>query len=119
MNKMLKKEPLTIFGKGDMVRDYIYIQDLISMVVGSYAKNNKFNEYNLSSCQGRSVKQVIEAIEACAGYKAKKKYAPVPPTFTHKSILDNSRFVNEFNINVSTPLEQGLEITWKHINAIE
>ena len=46
MHKFLTKDAITVYGDGSMVRDYLYINDLIDMIVGSFKKDNKFNEYN-------------------------------------------------------------------------
>ena len=119
MHHMLTKEPITIFGQGDMVRDYIYIDDLVNMILQTYTRLNQYDEYNLGSGQGITVKQIIEAIEDCAGFKAKKRHVEAPPTYTQKSVLDDSRFRQEFNLSATTSLEEGLKRTWDYVKTID
>lgn len=119
MYKFLKNEPITVYGDGSMIRDYLYISDLIDMMAGSYAKNNKFSEYNLSSGQGVTVNQIIESIEGCTGHKITRQHKETPPTFVHKSVLDNSRFVDEFGIRPSTTLEDGIGRTWEYVKQFQ
>lgn len=115
MHKFLSNQPITVYGDGNMVRDYIYIDDLIDMLAGSYAKPNKYNEYNLGSGHGVSVNELINAIETCASHRVEKEYMPAPATFLEKNVLDIDRFVEEFDIKPATSLEDGMQRTWDYV----
>ena len=101
-----------------MIRDYIYIDDLIEMMAGSFDKNNKFSTYNLGSGIGTSVNQIVKSIEKCTNHVPKKTYLNTPLTFVHKSVLDNHRFIKEFNIHPKTKLEEGVAKTWDYVKSI-
>ncbi|HVV25580.1 MAG TPA: NAD-dependent epimerase/dehydratase family protein [Candidatus Saccharimonadales bacterium] len=119
MHQVLAGEPLTVYGDGSMVRDYIYISDLITMIVGSYKKANLYNEYNVGSGgKGDSVNEIIALVEKCAGKKIAKTHLPTPSTFVHKSVLDTTRFRKEFGISPEVTLEDGIERTWDYVKAI-
>ena len=115
----LVKEPITIFGDGSMVRDYFYIDDLVTMVAESYTKGNKFSEYNIGSGIGQSVNQIISVIEKCTGYEVGKLYADVPSTYVAKSVLDISRFTSEFGIAPQVNLEDGIQRAWDYVQSIK
>ncbi|HSX07917.1 MAG TPA: NAD-dependent epimerase/dehydratase family protein [Candidatus Saccharimonadales bacterium] len=115
MHKFLSNQPITVYGTGNMVRDYIYIDDLIDMLAGTYAKPNKHSEYNLGSGHGVSVNELISAIETCAGHSVEKEYMPTPATFLEKNVLDINRFVEEFGIKPATSLEDGMQRTWDYV----
>ncbi len=119
MHHFLKDEPLTIFGKGDMMRDYIYIDDLIAMMVGSYDKPNKHSEYNLGSGKGETVNELVELIEKCVGHAAKKEYLPTPSTFIQKNALNIDRFVQEFDIKPIVSLKDGIARTWDYVKKLD
>jgi UDP-glucose 4-epimerase len=118
MHKVLERRPVTIFGDGSMVRDYFYIGDLIRMITSSYANANKHDVYNLGSGQGTTVNQLVEAIENCAGYEVERVHSPMPPTYVQRSVLNIDRFVGEFAVSPSTPLEEGLAQTWSHLSEV-
>lgn len=118
MHKFLVHEPLTIYGDGSMVRDYIYIDDLIKMMVGSYKSDNKHPVYNLGSGTGESVNQIVDAIEKCTGSIADKTYLDTPPTYIHRSVLDIQQFVNEFGLQPEVSLEEGIARTWDYVKNI-
>jgi UDP-glucose 4-epimerase len=115
----LAKKPITILGDGSMVRDYIYIDDLVRMIVGSYRKKNKHESYNLGSGQGTSVNELIKAIEDYTGLVSIKFHEDPPATYVNRSVLDISRFVEEFKIAPETPLTKGMQKTWDYVNELQ
>ena len=118
MHKYISGEPITIFGNGEMVRDYIYISDLVNSIAKTFKKANKYSEYNLGSGKGSSINELVEAIESIVGKKIIKKYIPAPSTFVEKSVLDNSRFIKEFGIEPKISLTEGIQKTWEYVNNV-
>lgn len=116
MYHAMEHEPVTIYGDGSMVRDYVYIDDLVRMLVGSYDKPHQHHMYNLGSGHGRSVNEIVAAIEACSGTSLEQKHIEAPATFVHTSVLDMTRFESEFKIRPQTDLETGLKNTWSYIH---
>ncbi|NTW61172.1 NAD-dependent epimerase/dehydratase family protein [Candidatus Saccharibacteria bacterium] len=106
--------PITIYGDGSMVRDYIYIDDLIDVITRTLDKKMKFETYNVGSGVGVSINQLIEEAEKVIGKKAIIEYLEQPATFVHTSILDNSR-INKELINLQkTKLSDGLSNTYSN-----
>lgn len=118
MHKTLIDEPLVIYGQGSMIRDYLYISDLIDMMAQTYDKAAKYKEYNLGSGNGESINDIVTAIEQCAGKTTQKHYVDVPPAFVEKIVLDTTRFREEFNIQPKVRLNDGIERTWKYVRKI-
>lgn len=118
MNKFLHNGPLTIFGDGSMVRDYIYIDDLVEMVVQSFAKDTQHTLYNIGSGNGASVNELISALEATTGIKPRRKHLEVPPTYVHKILLDIDRFTKEFGWRPRLTLEEGIRETWNYVKEL-
>ena len=114
----LTKNPITVFGDGTMIRDYIYIDDLINMMVGSFKKNNIYSEYNIGSGSGKTINDVIASIEARTGYSVEKKFIEAPLTYINKSVLDISRFSEEFGIKPKISFEDGIKKTWEYVRKI-
>lgn len=63
LGKIQKNEPLTIWGDGLVVRDYIYIDDLAQAVCDLLEKNICYETYNIGSGIGYSINQVIDIIK--------------------------------------------------------
>jgi UDP-glucose 4-epimerase len=115
ISHVLANEPVTVYGDGEMVRDYIYIDDLISMITASYDQDCQHQVYNLGSGRGTSVNELIRAIEACSGQPIERKTLDTPPTFVAKSVLDTSRYTDEFHVTPSVNLEDGIRKTWEYV----
>lgn len=109
----LRGEPVTVYGDGSMIRDYIYVEDVVGMVAGVVGKANCHSTYNLGSGEGVSVNHLIETIEATTGQKLQIKNAPKPKTFVQDITLDTERFSNEFGIDTPlTRLSEGIGRLW-------
>ncbi|MBI5357969.1 NAD-dependent epimerase/dehydratase family protein [Candidatus Saccharibacteria bacterium] len=105
--------PLTIYGDGSMVRDYIYISDLAEMIAKSFEKSTKNKVYNIGSGKGYTVNEIVETIESVTGLSAKVEHKETPSTFVNKIVLDSNRFLEEFEIRPKTDLRKGIEKTWQ------
>lgn len=119
MHRLLTGQPITVYGDGTMVRDYLYIDDLINMIVGSYDKDNQYSEYNLGSGAGSSVNELITAIEEGSGKQFTKEHVGIPPTFVTSSVLDSNRFYKEFGLRPQLELKDGIMRTWDYVQEIE
>ena len=102
-----------------MVRDYIFIDDLIQMITNTYDKNNVHSTYNIGSGTGTTVNELINAIERCTDQKAERDSIETPPTFVRKSVLDISRVVQEFDARPSVTLEEGIKRTWDYVKTLQ
>jgi len=116
LNKIINKEPVTVFGNGSMVRDYIYIKDVAKIIVASLGKNLKHSVYNLGSGCGYSVNEIVSEIEKVTNEKAIIKHEPTPLTFVQSSILDTARLKAEFPDFKKTDLHTGIKYTYNNLN---
>lgn len=95
---LVGSKKLTIWGKGDEKKDYLYIDDfceaLYTVVKDSKIKNQIFN---LASGETLSVNEIIVAFEKYTGNKFLIENES-PKQFDVQSIaLDNSKFKNTYN----------------------
>ena len=119
MHSALTNAPITVYGDGSMVRDYIYIDDLVRMIALTYSKENQSEVYNLGSGTGVSVNELITAMERCTRLPFAKDYLDTPATFVHKSVLDISKFESEFGLTPEIGLEEGIERTWEYVKELK
>jgi len=102
---------LEIWGDGSVVRDYLYIDDLVDALM--LAMNHTGSEfvYNIGSGQGRSIAQVIEAIEVALGRRIQVHYNPRRNIDAPASILDITRAREQLGWAPKTDFSQGLART--------
>jgi len=108
MNNIAHGLPMTVYGDGTMVRDYIYIDDVVDIIVKSLGTDLQFKVYNVGSGLGVSINQLIEAAEKVIGKSAIIEHKEQPATFVQTSVLDNSRITHELTGLQLTDLHTGL-----------
>jgi len=70
MGKVLRGEPVEIWGDGSVVRDYIYIADVINALLVSSDYSGSEHVFNIGSGRGHSLNEVLDAIEKITGLVA-------------------------------------------------
>lgn len=76
LHRALKNEPISIWGDGTAVRDYIYIDDAIDFFMKTIEDVSLNGIYNLGGGVEISLKQVLAAIENMLGKKLKIEFRP-------------------------------------------
>lgn len=70
-------QPLTIFGKGDILRDHLYITDFYDVVSKAITNQKAIGEiFNIGSGKGISIKQMANTIAQLSGVKVISKPWP-------------------------------------------
>lgn len=112
----LKNKPPILFNHGNLVRDFIFIEDVIEATIKSFDKNNKFNLYNIARGKGTNLNELWNIIKEISNTN-------VVPVFVKKRAFDiNSvylnidRFSHEYLWKPKISLNIGLKKTWEWIN---
>lgn len=106
--KAVNDETITVYGAGEIVRDYIYIDDAIKAIINISENNGKHKVYNVGSGIGTSINKLLKVIkealekELSIEYKEKRK-VDVPENY-----LDVSRYENEYGKLANTSLKEGI-----------
>ncbi|HEU5222602.1 MAG TPA: NAD-dependent epimerase/dehydratase family protein [Candidatus Lumbricidophila sp.] len=117
IGKILRGEPVVQLGDGSMVRDYLYVEDLVGMILSAVDREPKFDVYNLGSGEGYTVTDVLNALRDVSGIDFEIDVRPVPPTFVDHVVLDVDRFTGEFDSRATTSLVSGIRATFDHMKA--
>ncbi|MEM0136414.1 MAG: NAD(P)-dependent oxidoreductase [Thermoplasmatales archaeon] len=105
--KLTAKEKITIFGKGDYTRDYIYISDVVN-IVKSFILKAKPGLYNVVTGESTRVKDVVKYIIDL--YKVgEDNIELVPSDIQQISIkFDNSKLLSALGAYKFVKLDDGL-----------
>ncbi len=115
LRRLADSEPVTVFGDGSMVRDYLYVEDLAQMIAEAAPASPRHAVYNLGSGRGVSLREILTTIAAATGREPQVVHRPLPPTFVDHVTLDVTRFESEFASRPTTTLLDGISRTWKDI----
>ncbi|TGO03655.1 nucleoside-diphosphate sugar epimerase [Candidatus Thiomargarita nelsonii] len=100
-----------VFGKGDTVRDYIYIDDVIdAMLCAIETKESAI--VNVSSGKGKSVNEILETLERISGRKIDKIFNEKRLGDVSVNILSNQSACQLYSWRPQIELEEGLVRTW-------
>ncbi|MFC1780819.1 GDP-mannose 4,6-dehydratase [Planctomycetota bacterium] len=108
--KLIEQDkPIPVFGDGSMMRDFTYINDIISGTAAAIQKCDGFNIYNLGESEPICVNDLITEIEKALGRKAKKEYLPQQPGDVERTFADISKAVKELGYNPQTTIKTGMD----------
>lgn len=74
LGKVLRGEPIEIWGDGSVVRDYIHVSDVVNALVLSISPSNGQHVFNIGSGRGYSLNEVIATIEDVTRRQVIKRY---------------------------------------------
>ena len=118
LNKIKNHEPVIIFGDGENVRDYVYVDDCIDMSMELLSKEKlNYCLYNVGSGNGISINDLIRVIEKVTGDKFLIEYNSPRSCDVKRVVLDNSRLFKEIGEKRLITLEEGIGIMWNKIKA--
>ena len=108
--RMLKGDEVHIFGDGECVRDYVYVEDVArANLKAMKCEKNQF--INIGTARGTTVNELFNLLASITGYDKEPIYDPPRPGDLRKSILDISRAREVLEWQPETTLEEGLKKT--------
>ena len=115
LNKIKENDDLTVFGDGNVIKDYIYITDLIE---ASYCLTMKQETgvYNIGSGEGISINSIIQTIKEITRFNSKIKHIETKKYDVQKSILDIKKLRDTINWTPRISLKEGIKKHWEWIN---
>jgi UDP-glucose 4-epimerase len=110
MGCLINNTSILIRNNGEIIRDYIYIDDVIKALKDIGIENSKSLVYNLGSGDPKSLNDVVDIVERLTGYIFQKTFAENRITDIPKSVLGINLLKNELGFKTQTNLEEGIKI---------
>ncbi len=129
---ILRGEPIEVYGKGELQRDFTYVDDVIETVARLIPRaaaadpgwdpvhpdpsrsSAPYRIFNVGNRTPLSVRDLVEAIENAAGKKAILRFSPTPPGDVTATAADTTELEAEAGFTPNTPLATGIErfVAW-------
>ena len=107
-----RHNPIEVWGDGNEVKDFIYVDDLVEGDLLAMEKLESFEPLNIASGRPCSVKEVLEAILKADNYQdAKIVFDSSKPTMIPKRLIDPSRAKKLLGFEAKTSFVQGIKNT--------
>lgn len=109
LHKILQNQPIKMWGNGENIRDYLYINDLVNFIILSL-KDDVCGTFNVGTGVGTSLNNIVEMIEMVTGRKAYIERLPIRDNEVRANVLDISKARN-IGWKPKYNLEEGVKIT--------
>lgn len=109
LGKVLRGEPVEIWGDGSVVRDYIYIGNVIDALIAAMEQPCREHIFNIGSGRGHSLNEVLDAVEHVTGLRAVRRYLPRRLFDVPVSVLSIERAQRSLGWSPKVEFEPGLE----------
>jgi UDP-glucuronate 4-epimerase len=109
--KIVRGEPIEVYGEGRMARDFTYIDDIVDGVVGVLDHppgEGEHEVYNIGDSQPVGLMEMISTLEAALGAEARKIMRPMQPGDVTATYADISKLNTRIGYQPKTPLRDGL-----------
>lgn len=103
--------PVTLWGSGNPMREFLYVEDLAEAVV--FALKNKFtdNLYNVGTGVDLTIRELAELIQKIVGHTGKIIWDSTKPDGTPRKLMDVSKMTHA-GWKAKTSLEEGIRKTY-------
>ncbi|QND52235.1 NAD-dependent epimerase/dehydratase family protein [Phyllobacterium sp. 628] len=110
-----KGEPIKVYNHGKMARDFTFIDDIVSGVLGAVKRiladpAGTAPVYNLGNNNPVALMRFIEIIEQAVGREAIKQFEPMPPADVERTYADISLATRDLDFCPKTSLEEGIPL---------
>ena len=112
---ILAGEPIRLFNRGDMARDFTYVEDIVAGTVAALdrpprAEGNvpPHRIYNLGNHRTQPLLRLVELIEEATGRKAERLLEPMQPGDVRETYADIEASTRDLGFAPRVPLDEGV-----------
>ena len=107
--RALSGQPITVFGDGEQTRDFVYVGDLVSVMLQALTLDQvEEGAVNVGLNQATSLNQLLAALKTVVGSLPAITHGPARSGDIRHSRADNTRLLQRFRFPEPTPMAEGL-----------
>ncbi len=116
LHKMLRGEPIEIWGDGSVVRDYIYVRDVArAFYLAMRTEDDSERIFNIGSGFGISLREMVDKMHAYTGGKVKIFWGEKRAIDVPRNVLSTERAQRILGWTPLTSFDEGLDITGRYM----
>ena len=108
-------ETIKVFNRGDMIRDFTYVDDIVAGTVGCIdrepapdANGLRYRVYNIGCSHPVKLMDFISEIEQACGREAEKEFLPMQPGDVYQTNADTTKLETECGYKPHWTLHEGI-----------
>ena len=110
--KVAGTDSVEIWGTGDVLREFLHVDDLADACVFLMKNYNDLEIINIGSGKDLSILDLAKLIREVVGYQGELKFQPAMPNGVNRKLLDISK-ISSLGWKPSISLRKGLESTYR------
>lgn len=111
LGKALANEGVSIWGDGEIIRDYLYVDDLTSLAIEA-GVSGVCGVYNAGSGSGLSLNELCDLVREITGAPLPVEYLPARKFDVPKVVLDIDATSKQFGWIPNISMKDGIARTW-------
>jgi UDP-glucose 4-epimerase len=118
ISRALRGQKIEIWGDGSVVRDFVYVDDVVDALGAAIVDRSDQRIFNIGSGKGHSLRDIIETVERQLAMTLDIEWQAQRPFDLPASIVNIDRARNVLGWHPKTTLESGLGKTvdwWKRV----
>jgi GDP-L-fucose synthase len=85
------EDPLTVWGDGTAVRDFLYVSDAVDGILLAFEKGVGKGAFNLGTGHGYSIRQLVAAVTKATGHSGNVRWDTSKPSGEARKVADITR----------------------------
>jgi GDP-L-fucose synthase len=106
-----KEDPYVVWGNGDVVRDFVYVEDVVDAILLVLQNHCDSNPLNIGGGSPFSIHQAVETILKVCEHDVTPEYDSTKPSSIPYRALDITKFESTFDRTNKYSFEQGIRQT--------
>lgn len=111
MYKMLSGKPIEIWGNGEVIRDYVYVKDVMKAFLSALSYGGSERIFNIGSGRGLSLNRLLREVSTVTGRNPDIYYRDSRKTDVPEIVLDCSLAREELGWTSQVPFVEALKST--------
>ena len=109
--RLIKAQPLMIFGDGFQTRDFVYVGDVVDATIRAFQREPQSRAFNVASATEITIRKLASTMQKLVGRKTGMKFLPPRSGDPYRGLADITRARRELGFRPRTSLEDGLRAT--------
>jgi UDP-glucose 4-epimerase len=116
LEHLANETSMEIWGSGEAVRDYLYIDDMVDALVRLIRLPEDDSTYNIGSGIGLSLNRLVRIVEDVCGRRLETRHRQRRCSDVSGIVLDSSLFCSRTQWQPKVSIEEGILATWQWLS---